>query len=99
MAMLLSPSALAKNDWSIPLAICYNKKPIIVGNKLQDTTTKTETCKMVHCDFGWEGRCNGYYVSGVFKLNDSNIEHDPGSNYGGNTYYNNLLKVITYDKP
>ena len=54
---------------------------------------------MVHCDFGWEGLCNGYYVSGVFKLNDSNIEHDPGSNYGGNTYYNNLLKVITYDKP
>ena len=31
MAMLLSPSALAKNDWSIPLAICYNKKPIIDG--------------------------------------------------------------------
>lgn len=31
MAMLLSPSALAKNDWSIPLAICYNKNPIIDG--------------------------------------------------------------------
>lgn len=70
------------------------------GNTLQDTTTKTETCKMVHCDFGWRNRkCNGYYVSGVFKLNDSNIEHDPGSSYGGDTNYNNLLKVITYDKP
>lgn len=43
--------------------------------------------------------CNGYYVSGVFKLNDSNIEHDPGTSYGGDTNYNNLLKVITYDKP
>ena len=70
-----------------------------IGNTLQDTKTKTETCKMVHCDFGWGGKCNGYYVSGVFKLNDSNIEHDPGTSYGGDTNYNNLLKVITYDKP
>lgn len=37
--------------------------------------------------------------SGVFKLNDSNIEHDPGTSYGGDTNYNNLLKVITYDRP
>lgn len=69
------------------------------GNTLQKTTTETETYKMVHCDFGWKGKCNGYYVSGVFKLNDSNIEHDPSTNYSGNTNYNNLLKVITYDKP
>ena len=70
-----------------------------VGNKLEDTNTKTETCKMVHCDFGWKGTCNGYYVSGVFKLNDPNIEHDPDCKYGGNTNYNNLLKIIMYDKP
>lgn len=54
---------------------------------------------MVHCDFGWKGICNGYYVSGVFKLNDPNIEHDPDCSYGGNTNYNNLLKIIMYDKP
>ena len=22
---------------------------------------------MVHCNFGWRGRCNGYYTSGVFR--------------------------------
>lgn len=69
------------------------------GNTLKHTTVQTETCKMVHCDFGWKGRCNGYYVSGIFKLNDSNIEHDPNTSYGGSRNYNNLLKVITYDKP
>jgi Peptidase C10 family. len=69
------------------------------GYTLQNTTTKTETCKMVHCDFGWGGKSNGYYVSGVFKLNDSNIEHDLGANQGGDTNYNNLLKIITYEKP
>lgn len=70
-----------------------------VGNKLKGTTTKKETCKMVHCDFGWGGSCNGYYVSGVFKLNDPNIEHDYNTSNNNSTHYNHLLKVITYDKP
>ncbi|MGM9764167.1 MAG: C10 family peptidase [Candidatus Cryptobacteroides sp.] len=68
-----------------------------VGNTLKETTTRTETCNMVHCDFGWGGISNGYYISGVFKLNDSRIERDPNSTYDGDkTNYNNLLKVITY---
>lgn len=67
------------------------------GTTIINTTSKTETTKMVHCDFGWKGKCNGYYTSGVFKLNDSNIEHDPGTKYEGSTNYNNHLKVITYD--
>lgn len=70
---------------------------IYSGSTLIKSEEKTETTNMVHCDFGWSGNCNGYYVSGVFKLNDSQIEHDPGTNYGGKTNYNNLLKVITYE--
>lgn len=70
-----------------------------IGDTLQETETNTETCKMVHCDFGWGGTCNGYYVSGVFKLNDPNIEHDFGTSNSEDTNYNNLLKVITYEKP
>jgi hypothetical protein len=68
------------------------------GSTLTRSTSKTETTNMVHCDFGWKGKCNGYYVSGVFKLNDSRIEHDPGTDYGETTNYNNLIKVITYDR-
>ena len=68
------------------------------GSTLTNSTSKTETTNMVHCDFGWYGKCNGYYVSGVFKLNDSRVEHDPGTNYEGSTHYNHLLKVITYDR-
>ena len=74
------------------------KTDVYSGMWLKETKTRKETCKMVHCDFGWQGKCNGYYVSGVFKLNDPNIEHDSGW-YGGSTHYNNLLKVITYDRP
>lgn len=71
-----------------------------LGSELIKTSDPiTETCKMVHCDFGWEGGSNGYYVSGVFKLNDSRIEFDAGSETDDDTNYNNMLKVITYNIP
>lgn len=74
------------------------KTDVYSGMWLKETKTRKETCKMVHCDFGWQGRCNGYYVSGVFKLNDPNIEHDSGD-YDGSNHYNKFLNIITYDKP
>lgn len=70
------------------------------GSTLENTTTKTETYYMVHCDFGWKGDYNGYYVSGIFKLNDANIEYDNKyQKVEDETNYNNLLRVIMYDKP
>lgn len=75
----------------------YTKK--YRGKTLISSSTKTETCNMVHCDFGWKGHCNGYYVSGIFKLNDSNREKDNQFDSGKKVHYNHLLKVITYNKP
>lgn len=70
-----------------------------VGEVLKNETTQTDTCKMVHCDFGWDGICNGYYVSGVFKLNDPNADYDNPSGERKDIKYNTLLKIVTYDKP
>lgn len=56
--------------------------------------------QMVHCDFGWSTHHNGYYVSGLFKLGDSSVERDDVPVEGESHYhYNNLLKIITYEKP
>ena len=63
------------------------------------TTVDTEKNDMVHCDFGWWGCCNGYYVSGVFKLGDSSVEEDYNITHNKDTNYNNYLHVMTYDKP
>lgn len=52
---------------------------------------------MVHCNFGWRGRCNGYYTSGVFNLNKGELDNPSGKR--DNTIYNNYLKIITYDAP
>lgn len=69
------------------------------GDRVETITVKKEVCNMVHCDFGWGGQCNGYYVSGVFKLNDPNIEHDYYRDSGQSTNYNTFTKIITYNRP
>lgn len=66
---------------------------------LNNTTQKTETKKMVHCDLGWGGPCNGYYISGVFDLNGDDVEFDWYNDSGSDYYFNNYLRIITYDRP
>lgn len=66
---------------------------------LRSTYTQTETFNMVHCDFGWEGDCNGYYVDGVFKLNDANSEKDKNERSTNKTHYNRLIRIVSYTKP
>lgn len=75
-------------------------KSIYEGNTLLSSTTEIEICNMVHCDFGWTGRSNGYYVSGIFKVNDYSAELDnPYYKIDKNTHYNNYIRIVTYDKP
>lgn len=54
---------------------------------------------MVHCDFGWAGNSNGYYISGLFKLKDQSVERDSGTSHTVDIHYDGYLRVVTYDKP
>ena len=76
-------------------------KTTYAGSTPISSTTTTETSRMVHCDFGWSGMSNGYYVSNVFKINDPSAELDPGmpSNDDSFDNYTNHLKIITYERP
>ena len=70
-----------------------------LGRELISITTETESIKMVHCDLGWSGSNNGYYTSGVFRSDRSEIEHD---SYYNNPYvfnYTTLTRIITYQLP
>jgi len=64
---------------------------------LDSETAETEQVDVVHCDFGWGGHCNGYYVSGVFDL-ENPFEFDNKKDNGSNNNYNTLLKIVTYTK-
>lgn len=70
---------------------------IYKGGELISQKTEEETSQMVHCDFGWKGACNGYYVSGLFKLGDDSVERDEGTSHNQTTNYNNYLKLMIYN--
>ncbi len=71
------------------------------GEMLINTETEERRTTMVHCDFGWYGRCNGYFVSGIFDLQDSRVEYDDSAQ--GDTgivrNYKWHLKIIDYERP
>ncbi len=64
------------------------------------TENASQEVFMVHCDFGWSGKCNGYFTSGVFDFRDNDVIFD-NENHAGlvNTNYNWYLKMISYNKP
>lgn len=66
-------------------------------NKLVRTDYYRKERNMVHCDFGWGGDHNGYYTSGVFKLNDPDAEFDNQPIKEKTTHYNNYKRIIYYD--
>lgn len=52
---------------------------------------------LVHCNWGWSGKNNGYFVSGIFKTNEA-ISYDWSNNPEKEKYWY-LFNTITYDKP
>lgn len=71
-------------------------------NKVISESARQETRNVVHCDFGWNGAYNGYYSSGVFKLNDKDAKYDDlllQEDPVKKTHYNSFKHIITYDIP
>lgn len=56
-----------------------------------------ETRDYVHCNWGWNGNCDGYYITNVFKLN--NGAPIPDENTSGSMIFtfNMSTLAITYD--
>ncbi len=52
---------------------------------------------MVHCDFGWGGDCNGFYIDGVFNLKSKYNIYDNENDNGKKINYNNSVRILVYD--
>ena len=57
------------------------------------------TTDYIHCNFGWDGECDGYYGYSIF---DTTTTHPNEPNFGDITYtndyiYNTNLKMIKYN--
>jgi len=70
------------------------------GNVMVSESRQTETCNMVHCDFGLkDAQFAGYFVSGVFDLGDPNTVFDNWKDKNAsNLDYNRNVRIITYNK-
>lgn len=59
--------------------------------------TGKESRKLVHCAYGWGGKCDGYYNFKVFNVEKGPLTTESGENGGTNPYnFDNLYKMITY---
>lgn len=52
---------------------------------------------LVHCNWGWRGKCDGYYESGIFKLYEGAIIPDVEIQKS-NKHYNKKFFTLTYDE-
>ncbi len=59
------------------------------------------TFNLVHCNFGWDGTCDGYYTPGVFDLSETEFdqygEENDYSDVTSSYYYNLNICEILYE--
>ena len=75
----------------IKLEITLRQKAELIKRRIDKTQN------IVHCNWGWLGNSNGYFVSGIFKTNEG-VSYDY-SDTPQNEKYWYLFNTITYDKP
>lgn len=74
-------------------------------NRTNKSDVQTFTTNYVHCNLGWGGSCDGYYIDNVLATgtgsiaSDSTVESIKRSIYGEDYYYKYCLKIIPNIKP
>lgn len=74
-------------------------------NKNDKTDVQTFTTNYVHCNLGWGGYKDGYYIDKVFTTNiganvsDKKVEELARSAYENGNYYHYNLEIITNIRP
>lgn len=90
-------------DNNHPLAVCGMPKGDISRAhawNIDGYRTSKRGCydmKMIHCDFGWGGWYNGYYVSDVFNLGSEDNIYDNNNHYGNDHELNHYNRILVYD--
>lgn len=74
-------------------------------NKSNKSDVQTFVTNYVHCNLGWSGSSNGYYIDKVFSVNKNCLVNDwefnniNRSSYGEDYYYQYKLEIIPNIKP
>ncbi len=68
----------------------YNQNDVLTGEVY-------ETRNYVHCNWGWNGNCDGYYITNVFNLSNGAPIPDSGTSGSMNFTFTLSTLAITYD--
>lgn len=66
---------------------------------------RNDSTPLFHCNWGWNGVCNGYYLSGVFDTEkgaverEANIDSDTKQNIPNGSHFTWWWRIISYKKP
>lgn len=60
--------------------------------------THTSTSKYVHCNWGWGGLANGWFVSGAFDVSNA-YSYDNGQGCSDESNYDFWMRMVTYEWP
>ena len=79
----------------------YWVRHYIDGSIYTEYIENTQNFNLVHCNYGWSGKCDGYYTSGIFDtrtpLPANRIDSAKGDiQHAGKENYDLLLQLITY---
>lgn len=67
-----------------------------------ETHKDTEIRHLMHCNFGWHGKCNGYYVSKIFDVGEGPVyieDYERKSKLDGEYNFNWSYRMIVYNNP
>jgi hypothetical protein len=65
-------------------------------------STTTETQRLMHCNFGFQGEANGYYTSGIFNTKIGSVDRESYETGWGKTSdskFDWAFHIITYNNP
>ena len=81
-------SAYGSHAWVIDGYMERHERKIRVGSDGSRSIEKenVRSQQLVHCNWGWGGSCDGYYVSGAFNLKNGPTETEPGDDDRNRNY-------------
>lgn len=104
LKQIVKPFAISNNI----TYLCGRKTNTIVTTYTDDTYTTVKDITNIghseqiyyHCNFGWRGTANGYYLGKIFNTIDGPAYTEPDEPYStGSENYKWWFRTVTYTNP
>lgn len=92
LGITVSTSYSGGHAWVVDQILTRTRKKYTYSDGVKISTT-TQYEHLVHCNWGWDGSCNGYYYSSQFDTNEGPVTRAGETGSQRDYYYQYLLKM------